>query len=133
LPLPGFAIETLRRHRKVQATQRLQLGSAYTDFGLVCARPDGHPWVPSSFTAGFIAFAKRAGFGALRFHDLRHTHATQLLIHGVHPKVVSERLGHSTIGMTLDVYSHVIPSMQQGAAETIDAALGGAYDKARER
>lgn len=132
MPLPGFAIETLRRHRKAQAAQRLQLGSAYEDNGLVCARPDGRPWVPSSFTAGFIAFAKRAGFGALCIKNLRHTHATQLLIQGVHPKVVSERLGHSTVGMTLDVYSHVLPSMQEDAAKKIDAALGGGDGRANE-
>ena len=60
---------------------------------------------------------------AVRFHDLRHTHATQLLKAGVHPKVVSERLGHASIGITLDTYSHVMPDMQEEAAEKIDAGL----------
>jgi integrase len=59
----------------------------------------------------------------VRFHDLRHTHATQLLRQGVHPKIVSERLGHSTVGITLDVYSHVLPGMQEEAASRTDAAL----------
>lgn len=63
----------------------------------------------------------------LRFHDLRHSHATQLLRHGVHPKVVSERLGHSTVGITLDVYSHVLPGMQEEAAKRIDKALRLAF------
>jgi integrase len=58
---------------------------------------------------------------ACRLHDLRHTHATQLLKAGVHPKVVSERLGHASIGITLDTYSHVMPGMQEEAAEKIDA------------
>lgn len=133
LPLPRFAIEALRLHRKAQAAERLQLGGAYVDNGLVCPRPDGRPWAPCSFSAGFIAFARRAGFGALRFHDLRHTHATQLLGLGVHPKIVSERLGHSTIGITLDTYSHVLPSMQQDAAEKIEGVLGGGGEKVGER
>ena len=60
---------------------------------------------------------------AVRFHDLRHTHATQLLQAGVHPKVVQERLGHASIGITLDTYSHVMPGMQEEAAEKIDAGL----------
>ena len=63
---------------------------------------------------------------AVRFHDLRHTHATQLLQAGVHPKVVSERLGHASIGITLDTYSHVMPGMQEEAAEKIDAGLRAA-------
>ena len=59
----------------------------------------------------------------LRLHDLRHTHATQLLSQGVHPKIVSERLGHATVAITLDTYSHVLPGMQEEAAQKIDAAL----------
>ncbi|AZO25893.1 MAG: integrase [Mesorhizobium sp.] len=62
----------------------------------------------------------------IRFHDLRHTHATQMLSAGVHPKVASERLGHSTIGITLDLYSHVMPGMQADAAEAVDAAIRSA-------
>ncbi|UWF60986.1 site-specific integrase [Brucella sp. 2716] len=63
---------------------------------------------------------------AIRFHDLRHSHATQLLAAGVHPKIASERLGHSTIGITLDLYSHVMPGMQANAAEQVDAAIKAA-------
>jgi integrase len=59
----------------------------------------------------------------VRFHDLRHTHATLLLRQGVHPKIVSERLGHSTVGITLDTYSHVLPGMQEEAARKLDLAL----------
>ena len=78
---------------------------------------------PLNLTAAFIAFVRRPGVPRVRFHDLRHTHASQLLKQGVHPKVVSERLGHSTIGITMDVYSHVLPGLQEEAAEKIDAAL----------
>jgi integrase len=64
-----------------------------------------------------------------RFHDLRHTHATQLLRQGVHPKIVSERLGHSNIGITLDTYSHVLPGMQEDAAKLLNAAISAAMPK----
>ena len=62
----------------------------------------------------------------LRFHDLRHAHATHMLVNGVHPKVASERLGHSRVGITLDLYSHVIPGMQEDASKTVDQALKAA-------
>ena len=68
---------------------------------------------------------RRAGVRRIRFHDLRHTHATHALQLGIHPKIVSERLGHSSITVTLDTYSHVLPSMQQEAAEAIAALVHG--------
>ena len=123
--LPGLTIETLKQHRKQQAAERLMLGQAFEDHGLVCARADGNPWPSNSFSAAFVALAKKAGC-TIRFHDLRHTHATQLLRQGVHPKIVSERLGHSTVGITLDVYSHVLPGMQEEAATRTDTALRAA-------
>ncbi|TJW77936.1 MAG: integrase [Mesorhizobium sp.] len=67
----------------------------------------------------------------MRFHDLRHTHASQMLSAGVHPKVASERLGHSSIGITLDLYSHVMPGMQADAAEQVDVALQAAISSER--
>jgi len=82
------------------------------------------PSRPDRVAACFINGASRRI--ACRFHDLRHTHATQLLKAGVHPKVVSERLGHASIGITLDTYSHVMPGMQEEAAEKIDAGLRAA-------
>ena len=76
----------------------------------------------------FIRLACAAGFEGRKFHDLRHTAATLMLGAGVHPKVVSERLGHATIAITLDTYSHVLPDMQRdAAAAAMDAALGAAY------
>jgi len=69
----------------------------------------------------------------IRFHDLRHSHATQMLAAGVHPKIASERLGHSTIGVTLDLYSHVMPGMQADAAEQVDAALQAAITASQEK
>ena len=69
------------------------------------------------------ALRDRAGFGEVRFHDLRHTAASLLLSAGVHPKIVQERLGHSTVALTLDVYSHVLGSLQRDAAEQLDEIL----------
>lgn len=74
----------------------------------------------------FRSLLKRAGLPRIRFHDLRHTAATLMLQQGVHPKIVQERLGHATIGITLDIYSHVLPNMQKEAAEKMDQAFGQA-------
>jgi integrase len=120
--LPGLTIEMLKEHKKRQAARRLLLGRAWEDNDLVSPAADGKPWPPGAFSAAFLALARKTGV-KVRFHDLRHTHATQLLRQGVHPKIVSERLGHSTVGITLDVYSHVLPGMQEEAASRTDAAL----------
>jgi integrase len=98
------------------------MGQLYLDHDLVCTQSDGSPWWSSGFDRAFRKAKKRAGID-VRFHDLRHTHATQLLRAGVYPKVVSERLGHASIGITLDTYSHVLPSMQEEAADKINEGL----------
>jgi integrase len=96
--LPAFAVEELRRLKLAQAEALLALGVRQTGETLVCAPEDGGPWKPSLLTNAFVRLVARlGGMPAIRFHDLRHTHATQLLTAGVHPKVVQERLGHSTI------------------------------------
>ncbi|WP_245464681.1 MULTISPECIES: tyrosine-type recombinase/integrase [unclassified Mesorhizobium] len=84
------------------------------------------PLQPRSLTHEWIRVIGNTTLPRIRFHDLRHTHATQMLSAGVHPKVASERLGHSTIGITLDLYSHVMPGMQADAAEAVDAAIRSA-------
>ena len=127
--LPAILVEELRKHRRKQSKQRLALRRAYQDHGLVCPRDDGSPQSPDALSAAFPHLVSRAGVPRMRFHDQRHTHATQLLIHGVHPKVVSERLGHANIGITLDTYSHVLPGMQEDAACRVDAALRAALEK----
>jgi integrase len=121
--LPSMTVDALRQHKARQAEERLALGPAYEDSGLVCPGRDGRPWAPNRFSAAYVELARTAGLPGIRFHDLRHTHATQLLRQGVHPKIVSERLGHSTIGITLDTYSHVLPGMQEDAAAKTDRAL----------
>lgn len=123
--LPPMLVEALVRHKSEQANQRLQIGAAYENHGLVVAREDGRPVVPSRLSITFGAFVKKTG-RVIRFHDLRHTHASVLLKKGIHPKVVSERLGHSNIGITLDTYSHVMPGMGREAALRFDEALRAA-------
>jgi len=124
--LPSLAVDALKQHKVRQATTKLGLGAAYQDHDLVCARDDGTPWPPDAFSTAFVGLVRKAAVPTVRFHDLRHTHATQLLRQGVHPKIVSERLGHATVGITLDVYSHVMPGMQEEAAARTDAALRAA-------
>jgi hypothetical protein len=94
---------------------------------LVCARGDGSPTQPRSLTHQSTDLMGRVkDLPRIRFHDLRHSHATQLLLAGGHPKIAQERLGHSTISVTRDLYSHVISTTQQDAAARIDAAFRGA-------
>jgi integrase len=125
--LPAFAVEELRRWKAEQAERLLNLGNQQTGNTLICARADGEPLQPQSLTHEFPRFLARLGpdFPRVRFHDLRHTHATQLLLAGVHPKIAQERLGHSTIATTMDIYGHVSDTMQEDAAAKIDAALRG--------
>ena len=120
--LPSFAVEVLRQHRIAQADSRLLMGSDYIDHGLVFPGQDGSPWPPDSFSSTFASWGRRSAF-KIRLHDLRHTHASHLLKEGIHPKVVSERLGHATIAITLDTYSHLLPGLQEEAARRVDAAL----------
>jgi integrase len=123
VPLPPFAIEALREHKRLQAHHRLRLGPAFHNHDLVCPAPDGMPWNPDTLTPAFVDFVRRSGLPRIRFHDLRHGHATLLLKFGIHPKIVSERLGHATVGLTRDTYSHVLPGMQEHAASILEDAL----------
>jgi integrase len=116
-------IERLKAYRKAQAQQRLSLGIAWTDLDLVFTTIAGEPIRPSAVSTAFRAAAKRAGLEGARFHDCRHAHATILLKGGTQPHVVSKRLGHSTVGFTLQVYAHVLPGQQRDAADAIEAAL----------
>ena len=125
ITLPGIVVDALRAHRAEQAKKTLARERNWVDSDYVLAAPHGGPWRPQNFDRIWRVFKKKQGL-EIRFHDLRHTHATQLLKAGIHPKVVSERLGHASIGITLDTYSHVMPGMQEEAAEKIDAGLRAA-------
>jgi len=121
--LPAAVIDLLRVHRKYQAERRLLLGEGWTDLDLVVEQGDGRPRDPDTITHRFTDVAAAAKVPGVRFHDLRHAYATSLLRGGVHPKVVSEALGHASTAFTMDVYSHVVPSMKEQAAEAIGKAL----------
>jgi integrase len=102
------------------------LGTGYRDEDLVFCREDGTTFHPGTFERTFDRLAAQAGLPPIRLHDLRHTFATLALSAGVHPKVVSEILGHASISITLDTYSHAVPAMQEEAATRIAALfLGG--------
>jgi len=120
--LPAFAVEELHRFKVQQAEELLAVGIRQSSQTLVCCRADGEPLQPDSLTHEFARLDFRE-LPRIRFHDLRHSHATQLLQSGVHPKIAQERLGHSTITTTLDLYSHVSETMQSDAAEKLDAAF----------
>lgn len=121
--LPKFLVAALRTHKRLQAERRLLLGEAWQAHDLVIEVGDGSPMHPNLLTQAFARLATRRGFDGVRFHDLRHAHATLMLVRGVHPKVVSERLGHAGIAITLDTYSHVIPNLQAEAAAVLDEAF----------
>ncbi|WP_407531010.1 tyrosine-type recombinase/integrase [Methylobacterium oryzisoli] len=130
--LPSLAVDELRRHRLAQAEELLRVGEKVTQTTRVFAQADGSPVQPNSLTHEFVRILRQArGLPRIRFHDLRHSHATHLLASGVHPKIAQERLGHSSVGITLDLYSHVLPGMQADAAAKVDAALREAIDKTR--
>lgn len=118
-------VTALRGHRKRQAEERLLFGAGYTDEGLVFCREDGVPLHPDRVTQLFRRHSAAAGLPWIKVHGLRHTHATLMLQAGVHPKVVQERLGHSSIAITLDTYSHAIPAMQEDAADRLAALVDG--------
>jgi integrase len=123
IALSPETVAELKSHKARQAKERLLFGPGYATGDLVCAHADGTPLKPDGFTACFKQYVSRRGMKTLRFHDLRHTHASLLLKNNIHPKIVSERLGHATIGITLDTYSHLMPGMQEEAARSIDTAL----------
>ncbi len=123
--VPEGTASVLRRHRTAQLEERLTWGAEWSDTGYVFTCEDGTPLHPHSLTDAFERRVRSLDVPVIRFHDLRHTCATLLLQAEVHPKVVQEMLGHSSIGITLDIYSHVVPSMQDEAAARLDAAVFG--------
>jgi integrase len=127
--LSAIVIEELRAHRIKQAQGLLRLGLRATNATFVCTREDGQPLQPLTLTHDWERKLSKTALPRIRFHDLRHAHATHLLSSGVHPKVASERLGHSKIGITLDLYSHVLPGMQEDAVARVDDALRAAINK----
>ena len=112
--LPSESVEALKAHRE---RNQKTLGNG----NFVFCHSDGSPLDPDLVTQAFERMAKRSGLPKFRFHDLRHTHASLMLSQGIHPKIVSERLGHSSIGITIDLYSHVLPTVQGEAVSHFGA------------
>jgi len=130
LPIGATAVAALRRHQAQQGEAKPAAGAGRQDDDLVFARPDGSPWSPAAFSLAFMRLVRATdNLPRIRFHDLRHTHASQLLAQGVHPKVVSERLGHASIAITMDTYSHVLPGLQEDAVRQFDLKLKAAVDE----
>jgi integrase len=127
IPLPPSMIRKLAEHKRQQSEERLRLGPGWQDHGLVFTTSIGTPLTISSLTNKWFkpGLVKAELPSSIRLYDLRHSHATMLLANGVHPKIAAERLGHSTIVLTLDTYSHVQPHMQQDAVERIEESLFG--------
>jgi integrase len=124
--LPGEAVASLAAHRLRQLEQRLALGAEYTDYGLVFATATGTPLGYRNVVRAFKVALGRADLPAtIRFHDLRHAAATTMLQVGVPLKVASERLGHSNIGITADLYTHAVASMEADAAARLETAIRG--------
>jgi integrase len=125
IALPRFAIDALRAHRVRQLEERMRLGDVYQDQGLVFARPDGHALNDAGVTHGLQRTLKRLDLPRQRFHDLRHGAASLMRAQGADLKVISSTLGHSTIGITADLYTHLFPEVSREAADRMDAMLGG--------
>lgn len=118
--MPTPVVSALQVHRSRQNREILATGPDYERNDLIFANVCGRPMDIAKVRRCFKAALKRAGVTQVRLYDARHTHATLLMGEGVNPKVVSERLGHTNIGITLDTYSHVLPTMQQSVVERLD-------------
>jgi len=119
----------LREYRTERETIYRELGKELTLDSLVFAYPDGRPLDPSVLSHEFARLAKQAGLERVRFHDLRHTFASLMLLRGAKPKVISEALGHSSVAFTMDVYSHIIEGMQEDAMALLDEVLPAGVNK----
>jgi integrase len=119
IALDAGTVAVLREHRRRSIEQRMLVGPDFEDQGLVFHQPDGSCLKPDAVSAAFIRRVKKAGLPPLTLKGLRHTWATLALERGIHPRVVQERLGHSTIAITLGIYSHVAPTLHDEAAQLI--------------
>jgi len=115
-------VNTLKAHKRTQAKWRLAAGEAWQNFNLVCCLEDGRPINPPSLSGRFSDLAERLGY-PYTFHSLRHFHASALIKAGVPIKVISERLGHSSVSVTMDIYGHLLPGVQKEAAYAFEQLL----------
>lgn len=123
--LSPVLIEELKRCYSMQQAERAICGSGYSDNGLVFCQMDGSPYHPDNLSSLFRRAVKEAGLPTIRFHDLRHIHATLLLAQGTNIRLISERLGHSSVQFTMQTYAHSLPGQQEEAALRLDEQLFG--------
>ena len=116
IALPPSATLLLQDYHEMRKIKRAILGTPLNDGDLIFGTIDGNPLRPDTVTRAWTTLAAQAGLKVIRLHDARHTHASIMLKQGIHPKIVQERLAHSSIGITLDTYSHVTPGLQEAAA-----------------
>lgn len=126
IDLDPRTVAVLKAHRRTQREHRLQMGAGWRNRDLVFPRVDGEPFNPESVALTFKRLAEKAGMPRIRLHDMRHGHATHLLAAGANPRMVSERLGHSSTAFTLDRYGHVLDGQQSSAAAAVAALVDGA-------
>ena len=128
--VPELLMAALRAHQIEQSQSRALFGPDYKrDFGLVIALPAGSPGSPHTFSGAYSDFAQRIGVKGIRFHDLRHSHASQMLRNGVPVKTVQERLGHANASITLNTYAHIMRGADEQAVEVLEQRLRSAIEK----
>jgi integrase len=120
IALSPSAVLVLKEHKVQQEEHRAMMEIPLKDDDLIFSHPDGKPLLPDTVSHAWVKLVKRVGLGGVRLHDARHSHASLMLKQGVHPKIVQERLGHASIQITLDTYSHVAPGLQEAAAARFD-------------
>jgi len=130
IALPSVVIDALQHHKARQSQERLLAGTRWHETGLVFTSTIGTPIEVGNLRRHFWKLLDKAGLPRMRFHDLRHSCASLLLVQGVSPRVVMETLGHANISITMDTYTHVLPELQRQAADAMDRALG---DRSLER
>jgi len=121
--MPSMIAEQLRAHEKRQVAEKLWAGSQWHETGLVFANRAGEPTQARRVIEQFHEALAHIGLHRVRFHDLRHSCATLLLVQGISPRVVMEVLGHSEIALTMNAYSHVVPELQREAAQRMQTIL----------
>jgi len=129
IALAPSSVLVLAEHKERQQAIRTMLGETLGKDDLVFSTPQGSPLRPNTITRAWTILAAKAGVKRIRLHDARHTHASLMLKQGIHPKIVQERLGHSTISMTLVIYSHVAPGLQEAAAKSFDTLVNPEREK----
>jgi integrase len=132
IALDPATVAALREHRRWQLEERLAVGPGWEDSGLVFTWPDGRPLHPERFSRWFEQHTRAAGLPKIRLHDVRHSYATAALAAGIPAKIVSERLGHANIAITMDTYSHVLPGLDEQAAGTVAQLILGKTRRQRD-